>query len=80
MSKQSEAKERMGYNEKPIPQTCANCRQFVSSKIPSAWNPAYLQEKNRRCVVGGFVVKKTATCDLFESKTNEEANQAQPEG
>ncbi len=70
----------MGYNEKPVPQTCANCRQFISVKVPHKYAPSYLKEVNKRCVIGGFVVMKTATCDLFESKTNEETNPPQPEG
>jgi hypothetical protein len=79
MSKQSEAKKRQGYVKKSVPQVCMNCKQFISDKVPYSYNPAILKEVNKRCVIGGFAVMKTATCDLFESKTNEETNQAQPE-
>ena len=69
MSKQSEAKLNQGYNENPIPRTCANCRNYSSELImhKHAFGE-YTQEKNKRCGLGGFVVKKTATCDKWEAQ------------
>ena len=33
MSKQSEEKLNQGYNEKPIPRTCANCAKYQSEFV-----------------------------------------------
>lgn len=69
MSKQSEAKINQGYNEKPIPRTCGNCAKYESELVDLA--PPYNQyfaEKNKRCGLGGFAVKKTATCMKWEEK------------
>lgn len=82
MSKQSDAKAAQGYVEKPIPRTCANCQYFRSDMLLAAWMieanrsysvpryslPASGLEKNRRCDLGGFAVKKTATCNSFAHK------------
>ena len=68
MSKQSEAKINQGYNEKPIPRTCANCRNYSSELIVHRNSfGGYTQEKNKRCGLGGFAVKKTATCLKWEA-------------
>ena len=68
MSKQSEAKLNQGYNENPIPRTCGNCAKYESEFVDlSPPYQQYMQEKNKRCGLGGFAVKKTATCDKFEA-------------
>jgi len=69
MSKQSQAKLAQGYEQKPIPKTCANCIHFKSDKevIKSAYSSnQYTKESNLRCGIGGFAVKKMATCNMFE--------------
>jgi hypothetical protein len=65
MSKQSEAKEKQGYVPKAIPQTCGNCGHFLSTKAKCAgyFGGEYIDEKNLRCGVGGFAVKKMGTCN-----------------
>lgn len=69
MSKQSEEKLNQGYNEKPIPRTCANCARYESESITHKHSfGEYTQEKNKRCGLGGFAVKKTATCLKWEAK------------
>lgn len=73
MSKQSEAKEKQGYTPKAIPQTCQNCSQFLFDRVqtqqPTAHNPAgYWEDKNQRCGIGGFAVKKMGTCNEFTGK------------
>ncbi len=68
MSKQSEAKERQGYIQKPVPRTCANCKHY-SSDMSSylGWDKQeYFREENIRCSIGGFAIKKMATCNEFE--------------
>lgn len=73
MSKQSEAKERQGYEAKPVQRVCGTCKYFKSDKEFPAWmrdgkhdhylsDDGYMQETNKRCGIGGFAVKKTATC------------------
>ena len=57
MSKQSEAKERQVYVDRLIPNTCSNCAHFNSE----LYKP-YNREKNLRCTLGGFAVKKHGAC------------------
>lgn len=72
-SKQELAKRFQGYEEKPMPKVCSNCQNFTFDKVqtiaPSAWNPnGYWEDKNLRCKLGGFAVKKRATCNAFSAK------------
>lgn len=69
MSKQSQAKQIQGYLEKPLPRTCMNCREYASDLITRTH--AYGQwtdEKNKRCTLGKFAVRKTATCNLWSQR------------
>lgn len=73
MSKISEAKERQGYVEKAVPQTCVNCKSFTFDSIDKEFFSGvsitkWKEDKNLRCIVGGFAVKKMATCDLFQKR------------
>lgn len=86
MSKQSDAKASQGYQDKPVPPTCGNCRGLKSDRILPEWMERENQhgrsfgrvalwsvdasgvEKNLRCGLGNFAVKKSATCNLFLSK------------
>lgn len=74
MSKQSEAKEAQGYIDKPVPRTCANCKQYKSKirRIHGVWSSLMEErESELRCGLGGFKVKKTAACNRFEQKVTE---------
>lgn len=65
MSKKATSKENQEYNPKPIFAMCSNCKHFISDKIKSTrWS--YIEEKNIRCSIGGFAVKKQGTCKLHE--------------
>ncbi len=66
MSKQSENKKRQNYNAKPDRDKCSNCKYFKSDMITNERN--YTQEKNLRCGIGEFAVKKTATCSDHKFK------------
>lgn len=72
MSKQSEAKKEQGYvDKKPI--QCSTCQHFkfdhVQTQPPSTWSPNGLwEDKNIRCGIGDFAVKKTARCEKHEFK------------
>lgn len=76
MSKQSEAKAAQGYVEKPVPRTCTNCANLRfdmqlpawMQKDPGVWGDQYKHEANHRCGIGGFKVKKTATCSRWEER------------
>ncbi len=73
MSKQSEA--RTAQNYRLIPDTCGNCRHYRSKiveKTYDGWNgkQVWTEEKDRRCALGEFVVRKTAICDRHESIPN----------
>lgn len=64
MSKQSTNKEIQGYQASPIVPTCSNCT-FFKSKIVRTYYASlnyYDREKNLRCGIGGFAVKKHGTC------------------
>lgn len=81
MSKVKKAKEVQGYLEKAG--TCADCRHQTNETSLPAWmvgNPRYdidgvrdnyLVVKNRRCGIGGFAIKQTATCRLHEGMAYE---------
>lgn len=73
MSRQSDAKDEQGYIEKPIPKVCANCRNYrsVVETHKGIFGGEWKSEKNRRCAIGGFCVKKMATCDFFAFGTGE---------
>jgi len=64
MSKQANSKKEQGYEPKPIFAMCSNCKHFRSDKIVNQWN--YEEEKNKRCGLGEFAVKKQGTCKLHE--------------
>ena len=67
-SKQQMAKEEQGYIA--IPKVCMNCIQYESEIIEyrGEFGGVYRNEKNKRCGIGGFAVKKTATCNEFKLK------------
>ena len=72
MSKQSEAKEVQGYIPKPVPRVCSTCAHFTCDETehPAAftWSNPYKTQSNLRCGIGGFAVKKTATCARWAPK------------
>ena len=73
MSEQDEAKERMGYSLNPIAAVCPNCKNYrseIKKKSYGSWETHY--ETNKRCLIGGFVVKKKASCKLFDAVQNGE--------
>jgi len=79
MSQQSKAKERQGYDPRPMPQVCGNCRyfRFEEETLPNGfgfggtWTRVY----NLRCAIGGFAVKKMATCNEWkEPATTQEGS------
>jgi hypothetical protein len=74
MSKQSDAKAAQGYDPKPMPKTCMNCANFTCDRSqPYLPHNEYWLENNLRCTIGGFAVKKMATCDKFEVKNEHSA-------
>lgn len=68
MSKQSEAKSRQGYV--PKAPTCSTCIHFTSDVVKklSGWGVEWTEEANLRCAIGGFAVKKMATCYKWSQK------------
>lgn len=83
MSKQSEAKEKQGYLAKsPTCSGCANLKSDLelptwmqehnekrkAEGYPAAYGDELCVEKNLRCGIGGFAVKKTAVCPLHVPK------------
>ena len=73
MNKQSKAKESQGYVAKATPRTCQNCVNFSFDRVqtvePTTYNPnGWWADKNLRCKIGGFVVKKMGTCNEFKLK------------
>lgn len=71
MSKQAVAKLKQGYKDKAIPCVCQYCVYFNFDQIvrPAAGHYAeWTEDKNFRCSIGEFAVKKMATCELFSRK------------
>ena len=73
MSKKSEAKEKQGYVAKPVPKPCMNCANFlfdrVQVRLGTSWHPeGWFEDKNMRCSLGGFAVKKMGTCNEWRAK------------
>jgi hypothetical protein len=62
MSIQSENKEKQGYVPKPEFPMCSNCAHFKSDMVATGYG-GYMAEKNIRCGVGEFAVKKNGTCN-----------------
>lgn len=63
MSKQGEAKRRQGYVPKRMPQVCANCEHYTSMLVEDEYG--YETEKEMRCGIGEFAVKKMGSCRLW---------------
>jgi hypothetical protein len=68
MNKQVEAKTAQGY-QMSNESICSKCKHFSSGitivkTVFASWD----DEKNLRCTLGNFSVKKTATCKQFEVK------------
>lgn len=69
MSKQSELKLLMDYKEKPVFPICSNCKHYQSEMITTNnFGKDWVQEKNIRCELGGFAIKKQATCNKHQFK------------
>lgn len=63
MSKQSEAKERQGYQGKPPQKRCRVCAHLVATEHAKSWGG--LGER-LRCGLGGFAVTPNAVCNEFQ--------------
>lgn len=74
MSTQSKAKELQGYTT--AQRGCGTCAHFTSDRALPGWMrgddryniESHGSEKNLRCGIGGFAVKKTASCDRYKEK------------
>ena len=66
MSKQQDAKTIQGYTPKALPQFCSACIHYRSEFIKNQWQ--FTEEKNIRCGLGGFAIKKQGTCNKWEGK------------
>ena len=71
MSKQSDAKAKQNYRDKPEWPECRNCKFFASDEVRKYSEYSgndYVEEKNLRCTIGGFKVMKLGTCDKHQPK------------
>ena len=67
MSKQSEAKTKQGYQPSPKPRVCSTCTHYRSDLIKrQGLGDTWIDEKNKRCGIGGFAVKKMGTCNEWK--------------
>lgn len=63
MNKKAQAKESQFYRAKPKFPMCSNCKHFEMDVIEkNSYGTIYNVESNLRCGLGGFAVKKQATC------------------
>ena len=69
-SKQQQAKERQGYEITPVLPVCSTCQHYTSriERGENFWGHGVEQEKDLRCGIGGFAIKKTASCVSWEPK------------
>ena len=68
-SPQARAKEAQGYTT--IAMQCGTCLHFVCDLLPAWEGSTYMAEKNKRCAIGGFAVKKMAICNKYKLKSTE---------
>ena len=68
MSKQSEAKLAQGYASYSM--KCSNCLYYSSDmqKVELTSGATWIAEKNKRCSMGGFAVKSSASCVMWKIK------------
>lgn len=68
MTKLEQLKASQGYLLSAA--TCRTCKHFMSDKemIKGVYGGEYTKEKNKRCSLGGFKVKVTATCNEWDQK------------
>ena len=62
--KTQDKKTEQGYNPKPTISMCSNCKHYKSDFVVNEYN--YKQEKNIRCGIGEFAVKKQGVCNLHQ--------------
>ena len=70
-SKQAIQKAHQGYVEKHQERACLTCEHFQMDIVDSApdWlGRTWPMEKNLRCGIGGFKVKKLSVCNLYTPK------------
>lgn len=69
LSKQREAKKEQNYSREL--NTCSNCKHYQSEYVEKRYEAfsgtqTWVEEKNKRCGIGGFAVNKMATCNLHD--------------
>ena len=64
-----EAKISQGYTPKQV--KCSVCAHYESEFVekPTGWGPTFTVEQKKRCGIGKFDVKSSASCNLFARKT-----------
>lgn len=60
-SKQALAKESQNYRKTQV--NCSTCKNYMSDLQK---NHYWVDERNKRCGIGGFAVMKSAVCDKWE--------------
>lgn len=66
-------------------EVCSECQHFLSHAEPAEWavklwpeeperQKQHMIQRGKRCAIGGFSVKNTATCDLWTRHENPEGN------
>lgn len=69
MSKESENKEKQGFQKKcPCCGNCANYICEVKAIKEEFCSRTYYKEKNLRCAIGGFAISKSNWCRGHEFK------------
>ena len=63
MSRITEVKTQQGYVERHTANVCKHCDWFTSDHV--TLDCGWVKEMNLRCQLGGFAVKKMASCSKF---------------
>ena len=74
MSKQSEAKEKQGFRK--TGNMCSNCNNYTSVRVRKEYTgyggkQVWYEEREKRCLLGGFAVGKSNVCNHYEIKNEE---------
>ena len=71
MSKQSEAKQAQGYEQKPVIPVCVNCKHYISKFVDTYDNwGSYQIEKNYAAASAALLLRKWVRVSYMRRRIN----------